>query len=43
MYTVFWLENLKERDYSEDLGVDDNIILERIIGKQGGKLWTGFI
>jgi hypothetical protein len=29
--------------HSEDLGVDGNIILEWILGKQGGKLWTGFI
>jgi hypothetical protein len=25
--------NLKGRDYSEDLGVDGKIILERILGK----------
>jgi hypothetical protein len=29
----FWLENLTERDHSEDLGVDGRIILEWIIGK----------
>jgi hypothetical protein len=28
MYTKFWLENLKERDHSEDLGADGKIILE---------------
>jgi len=27
MHTVFWLENLKERDHLEDLGID-GIILE---------------
>jgi len=30
MYTVFWFENLKGRDCSEDLGVDGKMILERI-------------
>jgi hypothetical protein len=24
----FWLENLKRRDQSEDLGIDEKIILE---------------
>jgi hypothetical protein len=33
MHTVFWLENLKGRDHSEDLNVDRRIILEWIIGK----------
>jgi hypothetical protein len=37
------LENLKGRDYPEEIGVDEQIILERILGKQGGKLWTGCI
>jgi len=27
----------------EDLGVDGKIILEGILGKQGVKVWTGFI
>jgi hypothetical protein len=31
--TTFWLENVKERDYSEDLGIDGKIILEWILGK----------
>jgi len=30
----FWSENLKERDHSEDLGVDGNMILEWIIQKR---------
>jgi hypothetical protein len=29
------------RNHAEDLGVDDNI-LEWILGKLGGKVWTGF-
>jgi hypothetical protein len=34
------LENLKGRDYSEDLGIDGRIVLEWILGKLGGKVWT---
>jgi hypothetical protein len=33
MYTKFWLKSLKERDRSEDLGVDERIILTWIVGK----------
>jgi len=29
--------------WSEDLVVDVRIILEWILEKQGGKLWTGYI
>jgi hypothetical protein len=43
MLTIFWLENLKGRDHSEDLGVDGWIILEWILRKQGGKVQTGFV
>jgi len=28
-----WLEKLKRRDHSEDLGVDGTVILECILGK----------
>jgi hypothetical protein len=42
MRTVFRLENLKERDHLEDLGLDGKI-LEWILGKYGGKLWIVFI
>jgi hypothetical protein len=28
VYTVVWLENLKGRDYSEDLDVDGKVMLE---------------
>jgi hypothetical protein len=31
------------RDHSENLEVDGNIVIEWILGKQGGKLWIGFI
>jgi hypothetical protein len=43
MNKKFWSENLKGRDYSEDLGVDGKIILEYISGTYGEKLWTGCI
>jgi hypothetical protein len=32
------LENLKERDNSENLDVDERIILEYILGKYSGKV-----
>jgi hypothetical protein len=41
MHRIFWLENLKGRDDLEDLGVDGKIILERVLRKQDGRLWTG--
>jgi hypothetical protein len=37
------LENLKGRDHSEDVGVDEKIRLELTLRKQGEKMWTGFI
>jgi len=36
VYTKFLSENLKGRDHSEDPGVGGRIILEWILGKQGG-------
>jgi hypothetical protein len=38
----FDMKNLKGRDHSLDLGIDGNIILECILGKQDGKVWPGF-
>jgi hypothetical protein len=32
------LENLKRRDQLEDLGIDENLILEWILGKYGEKV-----
>jgi hypothetical protein len=32
--TKFWLENLKGKDHSKHLGVDERIISEWILGKQ---------
>jgi hypothetical protein len=43
MHTKFWSENLQGSDHSEDLGVDEKIILEWILGKYDGKVWTGFL
>jgi hypothetical protein len=42
-YTKFWSENPKVREHAKDLSVDGRKILDRILGKHGGKLWTGFI
>jgi len=39
----FWMENLKGRDHSENLDVGGRIILEWILGKYGGRVWTGCI
>jgi hypothetical protein len=33
IHTVFWLQNLKARDYLGDLGVDGTVILEWILGE----------
>jgi len=38
----FWLENLKARDHLEDLSIDGKV-LEWILGKYGGKVWTEYI
>jgi hypothetical protein len=36
MHIVFWFENLKGRDHSEDIAVDGKMKLEWILGKWGG-------
>jgi uncharacterized protein YuzE len=43
MSTIYWLENLREREILYDLDMDGKIILERILAKYTGKLWTGCI
>jgi hypothetical protein len=35
--------NLKVRYHFEDLGIDGKLISEWVLGKQVGRLWTGFI
>jgi hypothetical protein len=37
MHTKVWSENLKERDHSEDLGIDGKIISEHILGNKVGR------
>jgi hypothetical protein len=39
----FWLENLKIRGHSEDLGVDRRIMLDWMLGEMCGNMWTGLI
>jgi len=41
MHTIVWLGNLKGRDHSEDRSIDERITLDWILGKLGGKAWTG--
>jgi len=41
--TVFWWENLRERDHLQDLGIDGRIILEWIFKKWDGRAWAGLI
>jgi hypothetical protein len=38
-----WPENLKGKDYLDDLGVDGRIILKSVLMKNYVKMWTGFI
>jgi hypothetical protein len=40
---IFSSEILKVRDHSEDIDVDGRIILEWILVKYGGKVWTGCV
>jgi hypothetical protein len=40
MHIIFKLENLRGRDHSGDLDVDQSIISEWILGKWGGKVWS---
>jgi hypothetical protein len=37
------LKSLKESNNSEDLGIDERIILESISGNSVWRVWTGFI
>jgi hypothetical protein len=37
------MENQKETDLLEDTGVDEKIILQQMMHKQGVRLWAGFV
>jgi hypothetical protein len=39
----FWMESLKGRDHSQDLGIDGRKMLKWILGKYGLGVWIGFI
>jgi hypothetical protein len=43
MHIRFWSKNVKGKGHSEYLCADGKIILEWILGKKGGKKWTGCI
>jgi hypothetical protein len=43
VHTGFWWGNLKEREHTEDLGIDGRIMLKRVFKKWGGKTWTELI
>jgi hypothetical protein len=34
---------MKGRDHSDNLGINGRIVLEWILGKYSGKVWTGFV
>jgi len=41
VYTGLWWGNLRERDHSEDPGIDGRIILRCILRKWDLAAWTG--
>jgi hypothetical protein len=43
MHTIFWLDNLKGSDRSDDISLDVRIILEWTLGKESRKMCTGCI
>jgi len=43
MHTKFWLEDMNGGNHLKNLGVDGKLILERILEKQDGRMWTGCI
>jgi hypothetical protein len=43
MHIGFWWESWKERDHKEDLDIGERIILEWILERYDGVVWTGLI
>jgi hypothetical protein len=43
MSTKLWQGTLKGRDHSEQIEVDEKIILKWILEKYGLRVWTGFV
>jgi hypothetical protein len=43
MCTKFWLERLKGRDHLEDPGIGGRVILNWIFGKDGWRVYIGFM
>jgi len=43
MHTKFFSENLKEQDHLEDLDINGRIIIEWILWKYSGWVWTAFM
>jgi hypothetical protein len=40
--TRFWWEIPKEKDHSEDQGIDGRILSEWILQRLAGEMWIGF-
>jgi hypothetical protein len=38
MPTKFWSENLKGRNYAEDLGIGGRVLVDCVLGKYCGKV-----
>jgi hypothetical protein len=43
LHTGFWWGDLRERDHSEELGIDGRTILKWIFKRWDGESWTGLI
>jgi len=43
MHTKFWPGDLKGGYHLEDVSLDERIILEWVLEKYGGEMWTGFM
>jgi hypothetical protein len=39
----FWQGNLRDKDHLEDIGIDGRVMLEPILKKSVGSVWTGLI